>query len=359
MGFIRTEDDKQQPQDWTTVYHLRTKDEVKAKLDEYAAKHADMGHAFILKTDNGGEYTDKDVKALLLKRQCAQEFGSPWTPEHTQIMERRWRTLVDMMHTVKQDQNEIGWDKWPLLMDHAVYLRNRIPVQALGGKSAFEARYGVKPDLRRMRIFGCTAFVNIPKGQRNKFGCKVRKGIMVGYDETPFITIYRVLVDGVVVRSSHAEFNEGESDAGLEQVEAVEDGDDDQPELVSDNELDSDDDDDDDSDDENATGSAPQASGGVPASGGISGGGMQPRRSTRRNAGKPRDYWTSNTAAMAMANEAMTNLAAMATTTDEDDNITIERSDVIMMADVDKENDSPTARNLYCKSGAKLMRNQM
>lgn len=59
---------------------------------------------------------------------------------------------------------------------------NRCTTRALVLKTPFEALYGMKPNLRHLRVLGCKCFVHIPKSLRSKFGAKAFQAIFVGYD---------------------------------------------------------------------------------------------------------------------------------------------------------------------------------
>lgn len=61
----------------------------------------------------------------------------------------------------------------------------------LEGDTPIEALTGIKPDVSNLRVFGCTAYVNIPRQLRgNTFANQARKGIIVGY----IGGAYRVLI---------------------------------------------------------------------------------------------------------------------------------------------------------------------
>ncbi|MCO5569951.1 hypothetical protein L7F22_023665 [Adiantum nelumboides] len=45
----------------------------------------------------------------------------------------------------------------------------------------FQAYYGRKPTVSHFRVFGCSAFVHIPKEKRQKFDFKSRKLLFLGY----------------------------------------------------------------------------------------------------------------------------------------------------------------------------------
>ena len=63
----------------------------------------------------------------------------------------------------------------------AAYLWNRSPTIAVEDMTPFEAWTGVKPDVKHLRVFGCTAYAHIPKDERQKLDTKAKKSILMGY----------------------------------------------------------------------------------------------------------------------------------------------------------------------------------
>ncbi len=87
-----------------------------------------------------------------------------------------------------------GLDKsfWPFAMDVAAYLLNRLPHDGIDGLSPIEKSTGNKPDLGRLRIFGCKAYVQIPKTLRKeKLSDVAWEGLLVRYStQSPEWKIY-------------------------------------------------------------------------------------------------------------------------------------------------------------------------
>ena len=73
-------------------------------------------------------------------------------------------------------------------------------------KTPWELFWGDKPDVSFLRIFGCKAFVRVPKDLRNKLEPVAQMGTFVGYE--PGSKAYRVLVDGKIKVSRDVTFNE-------------------------------------------------------------------------------------------------------------------------------------------------------
>ena len=63
----------------------------------------------------------------------------------------------------------------------AGYLRNRSPSSGVGGITPHQTLYGQKPCVGHLRVFGCTAFIHVPKDERGKLDSKTRKCILLGY----------------------------------------------------------------------------------------------------------------------------------------------------------------------------------
>ena len=72
---------------------------------------------------------------------------------------------------------------WSEAVKTAAYILNRVITRSTETKSPFEKCFGYAPDIKHMRIFGSTAYLNVPIPQRNKFTTRSRKMMLVGYDE--------------------------------------------------------------------------------------------------------------------------------------------------------------------------------
>ncbi len=68
------------------------------------------------------------------------------------------------------------------------YFLNRGPTQALGlKKTPTELWYGTKPNISKLRIFGCTAYAQIPKELRKKLDDPEEKCAIVGYQDSGWL----------------------------------------------------------------------------------------------------------------------------------------------------------------------------
>eukprot|EP00253_Pinus_taeda_P035263 PITA_35263 len=74
----------------------------------------------------------------------------------------------------------LGQEFWPEAVDTACYLVNRSPSSALEDKTPQEVWTGKEPSLSHLRVFGCDAYVHVPKEKRTKLDSKSEKCIFIG-----------------------------------------------------------------------------------------------------------------------------------------------------------------------------------
>ena len=68
-------------------------------------------------------------------------------------------------------------------METACYLVNRSPSSALEDKTPHEVWNGKKPSLSHLRLFGCDAYVHVPKEKRTKLDNKSERCIFIRYED--------------------------------------------------------------------------------------------------------------------------------------------------------------------------------
>jgi hypothetical protein len=72
---------------------------------------------------------------------------------------------------------------WAEVVDIACYLINQSPTSTLVDKTPHEAWTSKKPSLVHLKVFGCDAYVHVPKEKRSKLDNKVEKCIFIGYKD--------------------------------------------------------------------------------------------------------------------------------------------------------------------------------
>jgi len=137
----------------------------------------------------------------------SKSFSPPYTPEHNAIAERINRTLGDAARSLLIQAN-LPTCLWPFALKHVVYVRNRVQHSAIG-KSPFEVVNGERPDLKHIRVFGCTAYaLRLPR--QSKFASRAIEGV---YLETAEHGIFKILImeeDKIyrIIQSRHVTFDE-------------------------------------------------------------------------------------------------------------------------------------------------------
>eukprot|EP00253_Pinus_taeda_P031811 PITA_31811 len=77
----------------------------------------------------------------------------------------------------------LGQEFWVEAVETTCYLLNRSPSLALEDKTPQEVWTGKKPSLSHLRVFGCDAYVHVPKEKRTKLDSKSEKCIFIGYKD--------------------------------------------------------------------------------------------------------------------------------------------------------------------------------
>ena len=180
--FVTFIDDKTH---YTWVYVMKHKSEVFEKFMEWKAfVEKSSGYKVKkLRTDNGGEYVSTEFEGYLKKEGIEHQYTIPKTPEQNGVSERMNRTLMETVRSMLAD-SRLPHRFWAEALSTAVYLINRSPTKSLSDETPFEAWHGKKPNVKHLRVFGCSAYIHIPKDERNKLDPKAKKCIFLGYGAT-------------------------------------------------------------------------------------------------------------------------------------------------------------------------------
>ena len=164
----------------TNLYLLREKSEAFEAYQQYHAwvKTQMKVPIKILHSDNGGEYLSKPFIKYLKDSGTEHRLTVNDTPAQNGVAERLNGVL---MQKVRAMMHGTGLPKgmWGEALMHAVWLKNRTSTKALQGITPFEAKEKVQPDLSRLRIFGCKAWV---LKVRSKLDGRAEEGRWVGID---------------------------------------------------------------------------------------------------------------------------------------------------------------------------------
>ena len=83
---------------------------------------------------------------------------------------------------------------WVEVTRTTTYVHNRLSHSALGFKTPEEMFTGKKPEVIRLKIFGCPLYIHIPKEKRSNLDPSIKKGIFDGYCELS--KAFRIYIPG-------------------------------------------------------------------------------------------------------------------------------------------------------------------
>ena len=129
-------------------------------------------------SDNGSEFVK--LRPHFAVRGTHWSASAPHTAEQNGVAERGHRVHREGVSAMLLDAG-LPMSLWAHAYKHSVYIHNRTGQDRLEGKTPYEARFGVPPDLRHLRPWG--AHVWVRQEQFRKLKPKARGGRFVGFSE--------------------------------------------------------------------------------------------------------------------------------------------------------------------------------
>lgn len=88
----------------TWIYFLKIKDEVFYRFKEFKALVENLIGIKVLRSDNGGEYVNKDFIDFFAKEGIKREWTTPYNSEKNGVAERKNKTIVEEARAMMYDQ---------------------------------------------------------------------------------------------------------------------------------------------------------------------------------------------------------------------------------------------------------------
>ena len=167
-------------------FALKTKDQTLEVFKHFQAKvERQTGRKLkCVRADNGGEYQGP-FELHCKNHGIKLEKSVPKTPKHNGVAERMNRTICERIKCMLS-HSKLPKSFWGEAMRTAVDLINLSPSTPLGGDVPDRVWSGKDVSYKHLRVFGCRAFVHIPKDERSKLDDKTKPCIFLGYAHEEF-----------------------------------------------------------------------------------------------------------------------------------------------------------------------------
>mmetsp|Transcript_55929 Transcript_55929/g.117024 ORF Transcript_55929/g.117024 Transcript_55929/m.117024 type:complete len:2321 (-) Transcript_55929:82-7044(-) len=133
-----------------------------------------------IRTDNRGEYTGAEFENILLEHLIRHEYSNPYEQFQNGVAERSNGVVTSMGRAVHLTSG-LPKKVWPLVVRHSVYILNRTPTRSnVKSMTPYEALFGEKPDISKLKPFGCLMYGFVHKAQSSDWKMDPR-GIAMAY----------------------------------------------------------------------------------------------------------------------------------------------------------------------------------
>ena len=149
------------------------------KLDEAFIETQTGNRIKVVRSDRGGEFQAQKLIDHQNQRGTTREFTVHDSPPQNGVAERGMRTRAERARALLLASG-LPRFLWQEAMQHATWLQNRLPAQALEGKTPYEMIHKRVPHLAGIQEFGAAAYVKDLKA--GKLDARAKVGRFVGYD---------------------------------------------------------------------------------------------------------------------------------------------------------------------------------
>lgn len=145
------------------MFFIQEKSEVSGLIDKFIKCAKTDGIAVkIIRSDNGKEFVNKQVKSYLECHSVRHHTTVPYAPEQNGCAEREMRTIVEAARSMIHSKC-LDYKFWAKAVNCAVYILNRTGPCPVAGKSPYELWFNRASDVNNLRVFGSNVFMHIPK----------------------------------------------------------------------------------------------------------------------------------------------------------------------------------------------------
>ena len=170
------------------VFLLKTKsaDEVKACFHTYLTRHKQhlpTDKPIRWHTDNGGEFTSRDLDGFCEEFAVRRSFSVPYAPPQNSHAERMWRTLLRPTRIMLAHAH-VHESFWSYAILHATSIHNILPTHKHPTNiSPHECLYHERPDVSKYKVWGCVTWWLVPDHELpSKVSPRALPAVHLGFD---------------------------------------------------------------------------------------------------------------------------------------------------------------------------------
>ena len=159
-------------------------------------------------SDGGGEFTSKVFTTMLKDKGIEILQSIPYTHQQNGRAERIIRTSMEKAESMRL-QACLPQSYWEFALDHATHVYNRTPMKRLKWQTPYQGVNGEKPSVDHLRVFGCAAYIFIPREVReNKMAPRSELMVYLGTHPGGKGWIFMCAPSNTVFSAAQATFNE-------------------------------------------------------------------------------------------------------------------------------------------------------
>ena len=170
---------------WLDYSLLKTKKETLEvfKKMKITSKNQTSQKIKILRTDWGKEFINLEFNAYLIKCGIAYKYSTPYAYEQNGAAERiNWTILERVRYLLFQYRLSTNYQLF--IAEAAIYLYNHTWHSTIS-QTPFKARFGKKPNITNIQLFGFIAYIKNPKPKKLQERASYR-GILIEFGENQY-----------------------------------------------------------------------------------------------------------------------------------------------------------------------------
>ena len=163
------------------VFLLKTRDEIRDIIPNFIKQEENQFDTKVKQfySDNAKEYLA--LTEYFIKKGIIYNTSAPYSPEMNGRAERINRTLFNKVRALIIESN-LAKKYWGDAILSATYLYNRTPNSTIEYKTPYELKYGYKPSIKNIKIWGSLAYKREPTELITKLDPRAKPFYIIGYD---------------------------------------------------------------------------------------------------------------------------------------------------------------------------------